>query len=40
MQAGTATIDRLRQVAWSTNAQTLRLKNLSLSLRSGKNECF
>ncbi|MDQ7807365.1 DUF6230 family protein [Amycolatopsis sp. A133] len=40
MQAGTATIGQLRQVAWSTNAQTLRLKNLSLSLRSGKNECF
>ncbi|MEU3623205.1 cholesterol esterase [Amycolatopsis coloradensis] len=40
LQADTATIGSLRQIAWSTNAQTLRLKNLSLSLRSGKNECF
>lgn len=40
LQADHATIGRLRQTAWSTNAQTLRLKNLALSLRSGKNECF
>jgi hypothetical protein len=40
LQASTATIGQLRQTAWSTNAQTLRLKNLALSLRSGKNECF
>jgi hypothetical protein len=40
LQATTATIGGLRQTAWSTNAQTLRLKNLGLSLRNGKNECF
>ncbi|MEU3626215.1 cholesterol esterase [Amycolatopsis coloradensis] len=40
LQASGATIGQLRQIAWSTNAQTLRLKNLALSLRSGKNECF
>ncbi len=40
LQADGATIGQLRQTAWSTTAQTLRLKNLALSLRSGKNECF
>jgi hypothetical protein len=40
LQATTATIGSLRQTAWSTSAQTLRLKNLAISLRSGKNECF
>lgn len=40
LQADSATIGRLRLTAWSTNAQTLRLKNLALSLRGGKNECF
>ncbi len=40
LQASGATIGQLRQTAWSTNAQTLRLKNLVLSLRDGKNECF
>jgi hypothetical protein len=40
LQADTATIGSLRQTAWSTSAQTLRLKNLALSLRSGRNECF
>ena len=40
LQARGATIGQLRQTAWSTNAQTLRLKNLALSLRSGRNECF
>jgi hypothetical protein len=40
MEATTATIGGLRQVAWSTEAQTLRLKNLGLSLRKGRNECF
>jgi hypothetical protein len=36
LQATTATIGQLRQTAWSTNAQTLRLKNLALSLRTAK----
>jgi hypothetical protein len=39
-QAAQATVVAPRMVAWSATAYTLRLKNLSMSLHTGGNECF
>ncbi|MFL6127349.1 DUF6230 family protein [Actinophytocola sp.] len=39
-QAEQATVVAPRMVAWSATAYTLRLKNLSMSLRAGDDECF
>lgn len=40
IQADSATLTNLQQIAWSTTAQTIRFKGMSLSVRGGKNECF
>ncbi|WP_035282640.1 DUF6230 family protein [Actinokineospora spheciospongiae] len=40
LQADRATIVGLRQTSWSTSAQTIRLKNIDLSLRKGDQGCF
>ncbi len=39
-QAAEATVVAPRMVAWSATAYTLRLKNMSMSLHNGGNECF
>ncbi|MFI5495754.1 DUF6230 family protein [Actinoplanes sp. NPDC051859] len=39
-QADKVTITNLKQVAWSTNAAEFNLRNLKLSLKWGKDECF
>jgi hypothetical protein len=40
LQADTAKIANLQQTAWSTTAQTIRFKGMSLTIRTGKQECF
>jgi hypothetical protein len=40
IQADSATVTNVQQIAWSTTAQTIRFKGMSLSVRAGKNECF
>jgi hypothetical protein len=40
LQADTVNIGSLRQVAWSTTAQSIKFKGMTLNLRQGKNECF
>jgi hypothetical protein len=40
LQADTVNIAALRQVAWSTTAQSIKFKGMTLNLRQGKNECF
>lgn len=40
IQADKAHISHLRQVAWSTTASTLKLNQVQISVKPGKNECF
>lgn len=40
IQANSAQIQNLRQVAWSTTASTLRLNQVDISASAGRNECF
>lgn len=40
IQADTAHISHLRQVAWSTTASTLRLNQVKINATAGRNECF
>ncbi|MFD9703727.1 DUF6230 family protein [Lentzea sp. NPDC059081] len=40
LQADSANITGLKQTAWSTTAQTIRFKNMNLTIRQGKQECF
>ncbi|QUH01535.1 cholesterol esterase [Saccharopolyspora erythraea] len=40
IQADGAQIDRLRQVAWSTTASTLKLNQVRIAASAGHDECF
>jgi hypothetical protein len=40
MQADEARAASPRMIAWSAAAQTISLKNLALSMRTGRHECF
>lgn len=40
MQAPSARMAPVRQTAWSATAQTMRLRNLAMSITLGRHECF
>lgn len=40
LQAASATINGLKQTAWSTTAQTIKFTGMGLTVREGREECF